>query len=174
MPDDLNQDLAEAWTAAGLPGELVWDPAKECPQGHPNTDGGDGTWSGTGELCEICATEWWNQQTEDDDVLAQLLEDPAFHPEWRIGRVPKRLSEDATTLLAAVEAWCEREDAGYEVARYAMRREYDDDGMPFIVEPTHFASVGFHAKAEWTAEANNGTEALARALLAALKGGSDD
>lgn len=170
---DLDQQLADALEANGL-GEYAWDPAPTCPSGHPvNLPWQLEPEKGfqIGELCPDCLFMVHHFTTRDRDAHE---DDLAFHPEWRIGRVPKRLSEDATTLLAAAEAWCEREDAGYEVARYAMRREYDDDGMPFIVEPTHFASVGFHAKAEWTAEANNGTEALARALLAALKGGSDD
>lgn len=191
---NLDQQLAEALDAAGIPKTLVWDATPTCPQGHRN-EGDDGHGAtrkiiGIGEVCPVCYWHGREQATpprsmpfeqwcaEYERVVKEYTAGPTipeWHPEWRIGHVrrPKPLSTDATTLLAAVEAWCEREDAGYEVARYAMRREYDDDGMPFIVEPTHFASVGFHAKAEWTAEANSGTEALARALLAALKGGTD-
>ena len=94
--------LAEAH---GLPG--AWRAADTCPQGHSNVD-----WNGIpkmpiGSRCEACETLWWNKQIERDashETLSDRLEDPAFHPEWRIGRVPQDIMDPAI-LFPLLEAY---------------------------------------------------------------------
>lgn len=38
MTQDVNRVIADGLRAARLPEGLAWEPAKQCPQGHPNDD----------------------------------------------------------------------------------------------------------------------------------------
>lgn len=46
---------------------------------------------------ELNEADWNDEETANKD-------NPAWHPEWRIGRVAKDFT-DATTLIGVLEAW---------------------------------------------------------------------
>lgn len=97
---DLNTRIATLAETAGVDGELLWESAKKCPQGHSTLG------YLIGERCDECVTSWWglNRHGADDAVLTALLKDDTFHPEWRLGRVAKDFT-DATPLIEVLEAW---------------------------------------------------------------------
>ena len=118
----LNIAIAEALDARGL-GRYAWDPAKTCPQGHPNIDPECGECGAQiGEECWECGTIWIEQRyvascptaadlcsCADTDHYGEaseewdtMMTDPTVHPEWRIGRVPKDFTKPEV-LLPAVE-----------------------------------------------------------------------
>lgn len=156
--DERNAIIAKALAAAGL-GEYAWADTLCCPQGHTmpthGESAGDRIDLDEGDLCGLCIV--------GNNVPGRLLEakqyadDPTYHPEWRFRRAPKDFS-DATTLLAALEAYCEKTGLGYTVGRYVDRKN----------EATHFAGVGYHAYHEWHKEGSNVVSCLQTAFLAAL------
>lgn len=97
----LSERIATLAEAAGLPSALVWEAAEYCPQGHDNEGGS------IGEICYVCITDW--DIVPDSYWSASRLYRayewmPPWHPEWRIGRVAKDLTDPAN-LLTVVEAW---------------------------------------------------------------------
>ncbi len=154
---DLDQQLAEALDAAALPPELVWESAPTCPSGHPvNLPWQLEPEKGfqIGELCPDCLFMVHHFTTRDRDAHE---DDLAWHPEWRIGRVPKPLSTDATTLLAAVEAWRKQDEDERDWRWYSAWKDQPAIGQVMTSEDECV-----------TVEAPYYAEALARALLAAL------
>ena len=95
-----HQQLAGALDAQGF-GEYAWNTARHCPQGHA-----DPTPKGPHprELCLQCVSQAERTPTISIERWQRLNADLNFHPEWRFGNTPKNLT-DATTLLAAVQAW---------------------------------------------------------------------
>jgi len=68
----------------------AYQPAKRCPQGHPNVDEDcGGPVVAIGDLCPVClGMDWWPEsQLPLEDRLQELgdhADDPDWHPEWRI------------------------------------------------------------------------------------------
>ena len=176
----LSERIATLAEQAGLPSELVWEAAETCPQGHSNRDieCGDIELT-TGDLCRECWREKWRDprldacqtDAEIDAVVDEewaaydQFDDPAFHPEWRIGREAKDFT-DPTNLLPVVKAWItmQPDDEGwtyqvawcvgqavgnlYEVVDQDWGRHYDGDD----------------AESEWVALALAFAEALEKGV----------
>lgn len=110
----LEDRLAKALTAAGI--RDVWDPTEQCPQGHRNHIRERGRLVPIGGLCPRCVTEeYWLQSQELQD---QYLENPAWHPEWRIGRHPKPLVRSWEVLLQYLVGWTRERGFGWWVQQF--------------------------------------------------------
>jgi hypothetical protein len=98
MTDDratLNAAFARH-VAAKLGPAAAYEPAAQCPQGHLNVyvdgyvDGDDmGPACAIGDLCQVCRSMyWWPEGSAPlEDRLREILDhvdDPHWHPEWRI------------------------------------------------------------------------------------------
>lgn len=118
----LSLKIATLAEAQGIDPALLWEAAEECPQGHDNRSWcDDDVTYGIGELCLLCWNTYWvdprvklmaevpfstslNKVYGKEEALGPLYDDPAFHPEWRIGRRPRDLTHPGL-LLPVVEAW---------------------------------------------------------------------
>lgn len=123
MADKNNDRLAEVLDACGL-GKYAWEPAPTCPQGHEQWSFDYETrtvsWScQPGEVCLACVEEAYDGLPHIDrmnirggmDCYRELtaIRDsfgPAEHPEWRIGRVARNLS-NPTNVLLVLEAFAD-------------------------------------------------------------------
>ncbi len=123
MADKNNDRLAEVLDACGL-GKYAWEPAPACPQGHEQWSFDYETrtvsWScQPGEVCLACVEEAYDGLPHIDrmnirggmDCYRELtaIRDsfgPAEHPEWRIGRVARNLS-NPTNVLLVLEAFAD-------------------------------------------------------------------
>lgn len=121
MTQDVNRVIADGLRAARLPEGLAWEPAKQCPQGHPNDDMAVN--QGIGEMCRTCEARWVLLEPDGtagraDEVRArdhELFEhrrDVNWHPEFRIQAVPHDFT-DADYLVPAAEAFCNATQQGY-------------------------------------------------------------
>lgn len=171
----LNQRLAEALDAAGHP-EVVWDSAKSCPQGDSNSViipmGGMEEYS-VGQLCFTCCVRQYPKWTFLDALRQARADirdhdsDPTWHPEWRFRRVPKDFF-DATTLLAAVHAYCRQEDG----RRYGMG--YQQKWETETQWPWRGWAMVDNVNRRYEREGATEVEALAKAFLAALTAKGDE
>ena len=103
----LSERIATLGDAAGINEELLWEAAKTCPQGHHTRDPEWGDFSkDIGDVCHTCWNRW--AQIGDygaaHDALLEYASDQSWHPEWRIGRQAKDMTNPAV-LLPVVEAW---------------------------------------------------------------------
>lgn len=113
---DLSLRMATLAEQAGLPGELVWEAAEECSQGHPTKE--DGVQISTiSDICPECEKDWayaheehtWTERALSDALgkFRQLIIDrPDEVEKYRIGRQPHYLTRP-DYLLPLVEAWQE-------------------------------------------------------------------
>ncbi len=115
--DERNNRIAEALDRLGM-GELAWETAQKCPQGHWNTTPHGVTQYPVGTLCGRCLLGYQGELEVDDqgvircfgiqEQLRQEVEahrqDLLWHPEWRIGHVARDFTK-ADTLYAAFDAW---------------------------------------------------------------------
>ncbi len=126
---DLSERIALSAEAAGIATELLWDTAKRCPVMHDQqmavedyaidcTDDWIDDWGWQIQaLCLSCITNdaelmepfsMYHTSYHLYDGARKIREehthDVAWHPEWRIGRVAKDLTDPAN-LLTVVEAW---------------------------------------------------------------------
>lgn len=110
------QSLADALESRNL-GHVAWDPAPQCPRGHgnPEWDGDDHGVSEPkpiGALCSRCVSDWVEagyQESMDEGHRRHFgsiehAADLSWHPELRIGHVPKNFL-DQTVLTDALKAW---------------------------------------------------------------------
>lgn len=106
---DENQVIAE-WLDAHDHPDLAWEPAWECPQGHPNVGRSDDERTPIGEACSGCLmtnvpdtyrTRAWEWAAS---MNAAMADHPELQPEWRIGRVPHNFTLPEY-LLPALEAF---------------------------------------------------------------------
>jgi len=119
----LEQWISQGLEFVGYPG--AWDPAEYCPQGHPNNgyDEDDDLRRPIGTPCFWCCQEyvkrivhtarppeWLAAWKRAMAQWAEEMADPQAHLEWRIGKAPKRWTQDLPSLLAALE-WLWRERA---------------------------------------------------------------
>jgi hypothetical protein len=117
----LEQWISEGLEFVGYPG--AWDPAEYCPQGHPNDFGDEDRRAPIGAPCGWCGAKYMlrivKQAPDPEEWEAAKvgwalwdveMADPQAHPEWRIGKAPKRWTQDLPSLLAALE-WLWRERA---------------------------------------------------------------
>lgn len=173
----LSERVATLAEAAGLPKELLWEPAETCPQGHSNRDIECGDIELTiGDLCRECWTEEWrNPRLEmcetdaeidavvDEEMAAYpLFNDPAFYPEWRIGRVAKDLT-DLTSLLAVVEAWRQQKP----LRSWSIDSQVDYATQPIPTLP--YAVIGNERNEDFETDGETPWEALALAFAEALE-----
>lgn len=93
-PEERDRVIATALGAAGHP-DLAWDPAPTCPQGHPS-----GYQPNDKQLCWQCVMDGHAtlKVTEDNRY------DPTWHPEWRIGRLPKPFHTSMDLVVGALNA----------------------------------------------------------------------
>ena len=145
----VSERLATLAEAAGLPTELVYLQYWECSDGHINP---------------VKFEPMYCFQTLPHTVNNTVSCRKPVHP-IMVGRD----LTDTAVLLPLVEAYCAKQDMGYDMGRYAMREYRDDDGSNQIAQPTHFASVGYHAKNEWVKDGTDAMECLAQALCAAME-----
>lgn len=122
---DENEVIAE-WLEAHGHGNLAWEPAKTCPQGHENND--EPYIFAIGQLCGTCEARWLllepdGTATNDDDEvrardkeLAEHRHDIHWHPEFRIQRVAHDFT-DPRWLGPAIDAWL----AGYPRRRWTAK-----------------------------------------------------
>ncbi len=158
----LSERIAILAEHAGLSAELLWEAAETCPQGHENEDGI------IGEICYMC--------TVDENIIPDSYWPASrayrahewrtdWHPEWRIGKQAKDLT-DPSNLLPLVKAWigqqpddegwtyqiawCDGQAVGnlYEVVDQDWGRHYDGDD----------------AESEWVALALAFAEALEKGV----------
>lgn len=102
----LHHRLSTALEAA-LGAAAVWAAARTCPQGHENWPNlamlGDGIANlpeaEVGELCVECAS------TVSFEAYDPHRDDPAWHPEWRIGRGAPVDWDDPAILWPRWEGW---------------------------------------------------------------------
>ena len=164
----LSERIATLAEQAGLPSALLWEP--RCPQGHEDVYGVD-----SGGFCPDCAKAWFGSSTElVGTTWLQMWQEMkhqhanlAWHPEWRIGRVAKDLT-DPTSLLAVVEAW--RAQKLPENKLYP--RYWAIDSAKDVVEEGMACAVvvnEFNREYAWDAETP--WEALAQAFAEALEKG---
>lgn len=159
---DLSERIATLAEAAGLSSELVWEAAETCPQGHSNRTGRT---QGTATLCVICLYRHYVDEGYPHPIRRALEQcqtfnsDPEYHPEWRIGRKVKDLT-DPTSLLPLVEAWrAQRRWRGWSVYTPVAGMFPDIEQATAIVVNTsrHFEAVG---ETPWEALALAFAEAL--------------
>lgn len=161
----LSRTIAEEMAVLGFPQELAWEPAKQCPQGHPNDDMPVN--QGIGKLCRTCEAHWvllepdgTSSRAEEvrarDHELFERRRDVDWHPEFRIQAVPRDFMK-SDVLLAAVDAVCDKYDLSWAWKRWrvaTMRYQAFLDGAP--------------ARAYWCSWSDVKEEALADALGKAL------
>lgn len=179
---DLSTRIATLAEAADLPPSLLWEPAKTCPQGHRNyhavyIHGGASThWEQNapwqpGDLCLTCLIEEMPglRMLDLEDayqVAASMAEvhrdNPDYHPEWRIDRVAKDLT-DLASLLAVVEAW--RQQKPWRSWSMDSQVDYATQPMPTLP----YAVIGNERNEDFKTEGDTPGEALARAFAAVLE-----
>lgn len=151
----MNERIAVLAEQAGVPATLVWQAAATCPQGHDNRDYECGGLNQRiGESCFTCR----RKARINMDTYIQHFEDPAWHPEWRIGRSPSDLT-DANVLFAVLNAYCAITGYGW----YLQQFFYPSDGVDAMI----YAGM----VQEWRGHADHGhaMEALAQALMKTLE-----
>ena len=137
--------LAEGLASRDL-GHIAWDPAPQCPRGHgnPEWDGDDHGVSEPkpiGALCSRCVSDWVEAGYQDmmeeghrrHFGSIQNATDLRWHPEFRIGRIPKNFL-DQTVLTDALRAWSVQD----RHAKRSWSMGYDDFHQDF------FGEVGPH------------------------------
>ena len=114
----LSLRIATAAEKAGLPADLVWEAAEKCPQGHDNILG-----TIAGNLCLTCLEKWLGPKTAFvtyrlrwDELEAQH-DNPDWHPEWRIGKQAKDLT-NPSHILPVVEAWLAKDSDREWASKY--------------------------------------------------------
>jgi hypothetical protein len=176
----LSERIATLAEAAGLPADLLWKVATKCPQGHKNyhmvyIHGGSSTnweenkrWR-TGDLCPTCIIDGTEGlqllDLEDAYAIAESKAEehrayPDYHPEWRIGRKVKDLTDPAN-LLAVVEAWRMQKTR----RSWALYSQIDWDGGPTVVP---LADISNECDEQSEADGETPWEALALAFAEAL------
>ena len=156
----INTRIATLAEAAGVDIHLLWDAADECPQGHYLDPAIYNV--GIGYLCEQCDTEYWNTHMEVNEAdwyheHAANEDNPAWHPEWRVGRVPKDFTQ-ASVLFAVVEA------LKYDVEWWPYDTGTEEGWNVRIGRPEVVLGIGSATKLN---------EALREALYVALEEGGD-
>lgn len=137
--------LAEGLASRDL-GHVAWDPAPQCPRGHgnPEWDGDDHGASEPkpiGALCSRCVSDWVEagyQESMDEGHRRHFgsirqAADLNWHPELRIGRIPKNFL-DHTVLTDALRTWSVQD----RHAKRSWSLGYDDFHQDF------FGAVGTH------------------------------
>lgn len=155
----LSERVATLAEAAGLPKELLWEPAETCPQGHKIVDGR------VGEICYSCRPNWkivpdsyWVAAKE----CRELDWMPDWHPEWRIGRVAKDF-RDPMSLLAVVEVWrTQRPMRSWSVDSQVDYASPDTPTLPY-------ATIGNGHCEYFETDGETPWEALALAFVEALE-----
>jgi hypothetical protein len=160
--EDANR-LAQLAVEARVERSLVWERATTCLQGHSVIE----DWGA--DRCGMCETMWWNADDHDDDMKAQWLDDPTFHPEWAIPWVPRAFNTAHITTV--VEAWiATRPPQEQPEWRYVLQVSMKET-QAFIYRAVEHApawkSFSYEAR-----DPHNKWEALAYAFLSLLEGES--
>ena len=157
--------LAHLAVAAGIEGSLVWERATTCLQGHSVVD------DGGADRCGICETMWWNADDHDDDMKAQWLDDPTFHPEWTIPWIPRAFNTAHITTL--VEAWiATRPPQEQQEWRYVLQVSRKETRA--IIYRSCEQAPAWTSRSYEARDSHNKWEALAYAFLSLLEGESGE
>lgn len=132
----LSEKIATLAEMAGIDGELLWEMAKECPQGHKlSRIISKGTHT---DLCWDCVV---GSSVKAAELTANIL-NPIWHPEWRISHQARDMTDPAVLVSLVKEwirqqpeeegwtyqvAWCDGQAVGnlYEVVDQDWGRHYD-------------------------------------------------
>ena len=189
MADKTNDLLAEALDASGL-GKYIWDPAPACPQGHEQWSFDYETrtvswYCQPGEVCFACIEEAYDGLPHIDrmnirggmDRYRELVAirdafGPADHPEWRIGRVGRDLS-DPTHVLLVLEAFADaHKNKILDVAPH-FHRNTQKRGWEGVLELRVTSPSGLHeATKEFEGSGSSWGHAVCDALVSVvIRGG---
>lgn len=144
MPTDRNAVVAE-WLDAHDRGDLAWEPAKTCRQGHPTGS------LQAGQFCMQCVELGYFEQIGEPGSVPwvewqAMAEDPhkngMWHPEWRIARLPHEFADPAF-YLPALEAFCDtaRDGHGGPPARVVTRER-----SPYLFARSHYLCLIWRKK----------------------------
>ena len=109
----LSERIATLAEQAGLPKQLLWDPAAQCPQGHRNN-----TRQGINCICDKCVYHRWKEQDWNNgqfmsikNMIRYMEAVPnSVGQQWRIGKEAKDFT-NPTYLYPLVQAWIDGDPA---------------------------------------------------------------
>ena len=124
----LNERIARLGEQAGLAGDLLWQAAEACPQGHSNREPECGELDlHIGDICFECRDEadvsWKEHQEHWDDLT--------WHPEWRIGKAPRDFTDPAV-LWPVWETYIEHPHANQEWNWYRVDEGWFIEMIDFV------------------------------------------